>query len=197
MTAKRRITEADVILDLAEYEKVRPEKRRTVLAAKRDRRLSVGPFATFYFESYETIWWQVHEMLRIERGGAMQLPDELAAYNPLIPNGGELVATIMFEIDDPLRRNSVLGNLGGIEETVFLRFAGQVVEGVPEEDVDRTSAEGKASAVQFVHFPFTPEQIDAFRKPDTEVIVGFKHPQYGHMAVMPEATRAALAGDFD
>ena len=84
-----------------------------------------------------------------------------------------------------------------VEETVVLRFAGHEITGVPELDVDRTSVEGKASAVQFVHFAFSAEQIAAFRAPGAEVIVGFRHPHYGHMAVMPETTRAALAADFD
>jgi hypothetical protein len=152
---------------------------------KRDRRIEVGPVATFYFESYETMWLQIHEMLYIERGGAAQIDDELRAYNPLIPKGSELVATIM------------LAKLGGVEETVFIRVDGHDVRGVPEADVDRTTAAGKASSVQFVHFPFTAEQIAAFRRQDAEVIVGFSHPEYAHMAVMSEAVREALAADFD
>ena len=88
---------------------------------KKNRRLEVGPFATFYFESYDTMLHQVHEMLFIEKGGAEQLPDELAAYNPLIPQGSELVATVMFEIDDPVRRARVLGMLGGVEHKAFIR----------------------------------------------------------------------------
>jgi hypothetical protein len=196
MPDKRRITEAD-ILSVDEYARIRPEKRREMSARKRKRRIEVGPHVMFYFECYATMWLQVQEMLHIERGGAEQLRDEMAAYNPLIPNGADLVATFMIEIDDPERRKTVLGHLGGIEETAFLRFATETVRGVPEQDQDRTTAEGKASSVQFVHFPFTTGQIAAFRRAGAEVVLGLDHPQYRHMAVLPEAMRAELAGDFD
>ncbi len=136
-------------------------------------------------------------MLFIEKGGEAQIADELSAYNPLVPKGRELVATVMFEIDDPVRRAAFLAKLGGVEETAFLRLAGETIQGVPEADVDRTSAQGKASSVQFIHFPFSDEQAEAFRRPGAEVVVGFGHPQYGHMAVLPEAVRQALAEDFD
>jgi hypothetical protein len=193
---KTEITRHD-IMAMPEYAKVRSAKRKELVAVKRNRRLSVGPFATFFFENYLTMWSQVHEMLYIERGGEEQIADELSAYNPLIPKGRELVATVMFEIDDPIRRKGLLSRLGGVEETMTIQFAGEVVAGVPEADVDRTSASGKASSVQFVHFPFTPGQIDRFRQPGVQVVVGIGHENYGHMAVMPEAVREELAKDFD
>ncbi|MFN0042857.1 MAG: DUF3501 family protein [Alphaproteobacteria bacterium] len=191
----RRIVESDIV-DMASYGLVRAERRRRMTELKRARRLEVGPFATFYFENYETMLHQVQEMLFIEKGGAAQLPDELRAYNPLIPQGRELVATVMFEIDDPLRRARTLGRLGGIEETAFIEIDGSRVAGAPEEDQDRTNAEGKASAVQFIHFPFMPEQIVRFCAAEARVVVGFTHPDYSHMAVMPGAVRLALAADF-
>jgi Protein of unknown function (DUF3501) len=164
---------------------------------KRDRRVEVGPVCSFYFENYETMWNQIHEMLFIEKGGEAQIDDELSAYNPLIPKGRELVATVMFEIDDLKRRGELLAKLGGVEETAFIQIGDIVVAGKPEADLDRTSAAGKASAVQFIHFPFTEDAIQAFRQTGAQVVLGFKHPHYAHMSVMPEATRAALAGDFD
>jgi hypothetical protein len=193
---KREITRADVLL-MPEYLKVRKQMRQRVLEQKRLRRVEVGPVATFYFESYDTMLLQVQEMLYIEKGGEEQIEDELRAYNPLVPKGRELVATVMFEIDDPIRRKNFLVKLGGIEETAFLSFAGETVTGMPEADVDRTTAEGKASSVQFIHFPFADAQVAKFRVPGTQVILGFKHPQYGHMNVIPEPVREALAGDFD
>jgi hypothetical protein len=196
MAPKHEITAADLI-PIAEYAKDRKERRSAISALKRNRRVEVGPFATFYFECYETMWHQIHEMLYIEKGGAEQVPDELSAYNPLVPKGQELVATVMFEIDDPKRRAQVLARLGGVEETATLSFAGETVKGVPEADMDRTTAEGKASSVQFIHFPFTRAQIEKFRRPGTQVVLGFGHANYGHMAVMPEAVRATLAKDFD
>ncbi len=196
MNVKHEITRADVMA-MDDYAKVRRERRTEAVALKRNRRMEVGPVAVFYFENYATMWHQVHEMLHIERGGEAQIADELEAYNPLIPKGRELVATVMFEIDDEARRRTFLARLGGIEETAFLRFGGETIQGAPEADVDRTTADGKASAVQFIHFPFSDAQVEKFRASGAEVIIGFDHPQYSHMAVMPEPVRAALSEDFD
>jgi Protein of unknown function (DUF3501) len=195
MSHRHELTAAD-ILPWAEYAKDRPEHRRRITAIKRHRRIEVGPYVTFYFESFDTMWLQVQEMLHIEKGGAAQLVDELAAYNPLIPKGRELVATFMIEIDDPLRRARVLAQLGGVEETAFIEVAGERIVAQPEADQDRTSAEGKASSVQFVHFTFTDAQAKAFSEPDARVIIGLSHPSYNHMAVMSEATRLSLAEDL-
>jgi hypothetical protein len=193
---KRRLTRED-ILPPADYAAVRKDKRKRITEIKRRRRVEVGPFATFYFENYETMRHQVQEMLHIEQGGEAQIEEEFAAYNPLIPQGEELVATVMFEIDDPARRASVLSRLGGIEDHVFLDIAGQRVRGEPDPTRENTSPEGKASSVQFLRFPFTKNQIARFKTPGTQVIAGFDHPSYGHMAILPEPVRAALAEDFD
>lgn len=193
---KKEITPADILPPL-EYAKRRDSMRKEIVRRKKNRRLEVGPFATFHFECYETMLQQVQEMLHIEKGGAAQIADELHAYNPLIPKGAELVATVMFEIDDPVRRANVLARLGGVEETMFIRVGDDKVVGRPEEDQDRTNADGKASSVQFVHFSFSPDQIARFRAGGQMIVVGMEHPNYGHMAVMPETMRAELAGDFD
>ncbi|NNG03190.1 MAG: DUF3501 family protein [Inquilinus sp.] len=196
MSAQRLITRDD-IMPMERYAEIRADKRHEMRAVKDNRRVSVGPDATFYFESFQTMWHQVHEMLFIERGGEEQIEDELSAYNPLIPQGRELVATMMFEIDDPERRARVLGKLGGVEETMFVEIDGETVMSVAEADVDRTSAAGKASSVQFVHFPLTDAQAAKFKTPGVRVVIGMKHPEYAHMAVLPEAVRAALAADLD
>jgi hypothetical protein len=188
--------EPSAIVPLAEYSAQRAERRKRITEIKKNRRLEVGPFATFYFESYDTMLHQVHEMLFIEKGGAAQLPDELAAYNPLIPQGSELVATVMFEIDDPLRRARVLAILGGVEDAAFIRLGADTIRGVAEADQERSREDGKASSVQFIRFPFTAAQITAFRSGAGDVIVGFDHANYGHMAVMPNPVRQALAQDF-
>ncbi len=193
--AKRVLTEADII-PAAEYAKTRAEWRRKMTAKKRNRRVAVGPYVTFYFECYDTMWLQVQEMVYIEKGGAEQVPGELEAYNPLITNGSELTATFMIEIDDPVRRKRVLDTMGGIEETAFIRVGGETMAGQPEADQDRTSAAGKASSVQFVHFAFSVDQIAAFSSPNAEVVLGFSHLNYGHMAIMTEAVRAELTTDF-
>ena len=194
--APRQLTPAD-ILPVEQYEQVRPRRRREIAELKKRRRLEVGPFATFYFENFETMRQQVQEMLYIEKGGDAQLADELEAYNPLVPHGGELVATVMFEIDDPMRRARILAQLGGIENRAFIEVYGGRIRGEPDPTRENTSPEGKASSVQFLRFPFTPEQISAFRTPGARILVGFDHPNYGHIASMPEAVRSALAEDFD
>jgi hypothetical protein len=197
MTArKKEITPAD-ILPPAEYAKRRAAMRAEIVAKKKNRRLEVGPCASFYFECYETMLQQVQEMLHIEKGGEAQIADELSAYNPLIPKGNELVATVMFEIDDPVRRARVLARLGGIENAMFIKLGEDKIMGVAEADQDRTNAEGKASSVQFVHFPFSRAQIERFRKAGETIIVGMEHENYAHMAVMPDSVRQELARDFD
>jgi Protein of unknown function (DUF3501) len=192
---KRMITRADIV-PMAEYGRERAALRQNLVAIKRRRRVEVGPVATFYFESYQTMWHQVHEMLFIEKGGDAQIEDELRAYNPLIPQGDELIATVMFEIDDPVRRAATLLKLGGIEHRMFVTIGGETVRAVPEGDVERTKSDGKTSSVHFVHFRFTPAQIAKFREAGMQVVLGFDHPEYGHMAALPDSTRAALAEDF-
>ena len=196
MSAPHAITRDDFI-DLEEYGRTRKDRRSALVARKKKRRVELGPYATAYFECYATMWHQIHEMLFIERGGEAQIDDELAAYNPLIPNGRELVATVMFEIDDEVRRKMVLSKLGGVEETAFVKFADETIMGVPEADVDRTNADGKASSVQFIHFPFTDAQVAAFRMSGGEVTLGFTHSDYAHMTILTGDVRGELAGDFD
>ena len=198
MTSPRRaLTRAD-IMDMADYAKVRAAKRAAIAALKRHRRLAVGPFATFHFECYETMWMQVHEMLHIERGGEEQIAGELEAYNPLIPRGDALIATLMLEIDDPTRRERELYRLAGIEDTIRLEVGGTAVAAQPiEDEVARTSEDGKTSSIHFIRFPFPPAVAARFRTPGARVQLGIDHPAYGHLAIMPEETRAALAEDLD
>jgi Protein of unknown function (DUF3501) len=156
----------------------------------------VGPDVTFYFENFETMLHQVHEMLVVEKGGEAQIEDELRAYNPLMPTGRELVATMMIEIDDPRRRDRVLRELGGIENAVALTVDGETIAAVPERDVERTTKDGKTSSVHFLKFPFTDAQVAAFRADGARVVLALSHPKYGRMAAVPESVRASLAQDF-
>ena len=193
---KREILKEDIMpLDI--YTKKRKELRKNIVEFKKDRRISLGPYATFYFESYETMLAQVQEMLYIEKGGDDQLKDELTAYNPLIPNGKELVATLMFEIDNPVSRATFLGKVGGIEEKVFMKIDGEIVKAIPEEDVDRTSAEGKASSVQFIHFKFNETQIEKFKSGSLQVELGIDHDEYSHTTKLTETTLKSLSIDFN
>ena len=196
MSAKREITRAD-ILPMEEYARARAEYRREIALAKKSRRMEVGPHVTFYFESFDTMWHQIHEMLHTEKGGEEQILSEIEAYNPLIPKGNELVATVMFEIEDAALRERVLGGLGGVEEAMSIEIDGHSAAGIAELDVDRTSAAGKASSVQFIHFPLDRDQIARFKSDHARVVVGIDHPGYAHMAVMPDDVRRALCADFD
>ena len=192
---KREIQKEDIIpLDV--YTEKRRELRKSIVDYKKNRRVALGPYATFYFESYETMLAQVQEMLYIEKGGDEQLQDELSAYNPLIPNGKELTATLMFEIDNPISRAAFLGKVGGIEETVFMKIDGEKIKADPEEDVDRTSAEGKASSVQFIHFNFTDDQIEKFQSNSAEIELGIDHKEYSHSTKLSKENIASLSTDF-
>ncbi|WP_293898118.1 DUF3501 family protein [Phenylobacterium sp.] len=191
----RKIAPEDLIPD-TEFAKVRKTWRAELLPVKRLRRIELGPSCTFYFESYDTMLFQVQEMLLIEKGGAAQVPDELAAYNPLIPNGSELVATIMFEIDDPVRREAVLNRLGGVEDCFFVQIGADKVMGVPEGDIERTREDGKTSSVHFLRFPLEARHIAVFRDPGTGIMIGCSHERYSHLAGLSPASRAELARDF-
>ena len=194
--AQRKITPED-LLPVAEYDARRKALKQNLIPIKRRRRVEVGPFATFYFENYATMWLQVQEMLRIEKGGPEQIPGELDAYNPLIPQGDELIATMMLEIEDANRRNAALLTLGGIEETVFMEIGGDTIHATPTEYDERTTPDGKTSSVHWLRFKLTPGQIARFRDGSEKVVLGISHKNYGHMAVLGSDARAALAKDFD
>ena len=197
MPKEKREIKKDDVMPLDIYTKQRKELRKNIVEFKKNRRISLGPYATFYFESYETMLAQVQEMLYIEKGGDEQLKDELTAYNPLIPNGKELIATLMFEIDNPISRAAFLGKVGGIEQNVFMKVDGEIVKAIPEEDVDRTSAEGKASSVQFIHFKFNDKQIGKFKSGLLNVEIGIDHKEYSHTTKLTDITLKSLSGDFN
>ena len=196
MPKNKREIEKDDIMPLDVYTKKRKELRKGIVEYKKNRIVPLGPYATFYFESYETMLAQVQEMLYIEKGGDDQLKDELTAYNPLVPNGKELTATLMFEIDNPVSRAAFLGKVGGIEEKVYMKIDGDLIKAVPEEDVDRTSSEGKASSVQFIHFKFNDEQIKKFRSDSSNIEIGIDHNEYSHSTKLNAETVKSLILDF-
>lgn len=188
---------AEDILPVDAFEARRKEFQAELRQHKAHRRVDVGPFCSVYFESYFTMWWQVQEMLRVERGGDEQLADELAAYRPLVPGGRNLTATMMIEIEDPVRRDRELSTLGGIEETVSLVIGGETVQGQADDDVDRTSADGKASSVHFFSFPLSDAQAAAFKSGDAEIQLRIGHKNYNHIAVLSADQVSSLAGDLD
>ena len=197
MPKEKKLIQKEDIMPLEVYTKQRKELRKSIVEFKKDRRVPLGPYATFYFESYETMLAQVQEMLYIEKGGDEQLKDELSAYNPLVPNGKELTATLMFEIDNPVSRAAFLGKVGGIEEKVYMKVDGDLIKAIPEKDVDRTSAEGKASSVQFIHFKFDEEQIKKFKSNSSIIEVGIEHNEYSHSTKLNDSTVKSLSADFN
>ena len=196
MTKENRIVEKKDLITFVEYAEKRKELRKKLLEYKKNRRVAIGPYATFYFESFETMIGQIQEMLYIEKGGNEQLKDELNAYNPLVPKGKELVATLMFEIDDAILRSDFLSKVGGIEKKISMQIHGEKIKAIPETDIDRTSAEGKASSVQFVHFNFSDEQIKKFKLPDIQVSITIDHSLYSHETKISKDTKNALIEDF-
>ena len=197
MPKEKKLIQKEDIMPLDVYTIQRKDLRKKIVDFKKNRRIPLGPYATFYFESYETMLAQVQEMLYIEKGGDEQLKDELTAYNPLVPNGKELTATLMFEIDNPVSRAAFLGKVGGIEEKVYMKVSGDLIKAVPEEDVDRTSAEGKASSVQFIHFKFNDDQINKFKSDSSEIELGIDHNEYSHSTKLTKATVNSLISDFN
>jgi hypothetical protein len=195
MATPYEITPQD-IMPMEAYVAQRSELRKRIVALKKPRRIDVGPYATFYFENYETMLQQIQEMLYIEKGGEEQIADELAAYNPMIPQGKELTVTLMFEIDDPARRGSILRRLTDVELTAYIEVAGEKVFAVPEQEVERTASDGKTSSVHFLHFPFPDHLIEAFRSDEGQVILGIGHENYAHMTILSADTRASLGADF-
>jgi len=192
---QRKITPADIIA-YEKYAADRAQFRKNLIPIKKNRRVEIGPFATFYFENYDTMWLQVHEMLHIEKGGHSQIQGELDAYNPLIPQGSELIATLMLEIEDVKRRERELYRLAGIEESTYIELDQERIPGLPTEYDERTTPDGKTSSVHWVRFSFIPTQIEKFKNPAVDAVLGIAHPAYGHMAVIMPEIRAELAKDF-
>jgi hypothetical protein len=196
MSKEKRQIEKEDLIPADIYAEKRKKIRKDLVQFKKYRRIALGPYATFYFESFETMKAQIQEMLYIEKGGDEQLKDELAAYNPLVPNGKELTATLMFEIDNPISRGAFLGKVGGIEEKIFMKIDNEEVKAVPETDVDRTSSEGKASSVQFIHFKMNDNQITKFKSCSLNIELGINHKEYSHITKLTEDSIKSLSADF-
>lgn len=190
---QRTITAQD-ILPLDQYELIRKDKKQEAIERKKLTRLNVGPHALVLFENWDSMWLQIQEMLRIEKGGEEQLADELTAYDPMVPKGSELTATVLFEVEDPARRDAFLRTIGGVENHIAIQVGPHLVRARPEGDTERTrESDNKASAVHFFHFDFTPEAIEAWKSADTSAMLVIDHPNYGHAAVIGPETRAFLA----
>lgn len=185
---------ADDIMPLDQYELIRADKKQEALLRKQLTRISVGPHATGIFESWDSMWLQIQEMLRIEKGGAAQMIDEIAAYSPMVPKGSELTMTLFFEVPDPIRRDIFLRSIGGVEDHIAVHVGLHIIRARPEGDLERTRAsDGKTSAVHFLHFDFTAAAVAAWRDEQQPAMLVIDHPQYGHAAVIGREARAFLA----
>tara|TARA_R110002049_G_scaffold118032_8_gene271935 strand:+ start:5814 stop:6398 length:585 start_codon:yes stop_codon:yes gene_type:complete len=187
----------DDLMSLEAYSQARDEFKAQVMAHKRNRRLALGTNATLYFEDRMTMLYQVQEMLRIERiFEAEGIADELAAYNPLIPDGSNWKATFMVEFPDIEERRAMLRQLIGIEDAVFLQVQGhEKIRPIADEDLERSDGD-KTSAVHFLRFELTDEMIAAL-KSGAKLDAGIDHPNY-QVTVSPvaEPIRLALLGDL-
>ena len=184
------------LLTLEAYAKERPAFRARAVAHKRARTVHIGDHVTLLFEDELTIRYQVQEMLRIEKTfEEAGIQEELDAYNPLVPDGSNLKATMLIEYEDENARREALARLKGIEDRVFLRVDDlEKVLAIADEDLERESA-GKTSSVHFLRFELTPPMIAAFRQ-GANVAMGVDHPHYRAEVTLPDAARKALAADF-
>lgn len=188
------ITKEDLVSN-EDFDSLRNKRRHEMITLKKNRRLGIGPDITFYFENKETLIWQIQEMLFIEKGGDEQIQDELDAYNPLIPNGDEWVATMMIEIDDFKRRRLTLAQLGHIENQIFLSWDGGDVHAIPTDDMERTNESGKASAVHFLHFNFSKEQKKKIQD-TSSVTLNIRHPRYHFASEITGEVLTSLKNDL-
>jgi len=194
MPRNDRTITAEDIMPVEQYELIRKDKKSEAIERKKLSRLSVGPNAVILFENWDSMWLQIQEMLRIEKGGEEQLADELAAYDPMVPKGTELTATVLFEVADTVKRDAFLRTIGGVENHISIRVGDHVIPARAEGDVERTrESDGKASAVHFFHFDFTPEAIAAWKSGEGQAMVVIDHPAYGHAALVGKETREFLA----
>jgi len=185
------------LYSLEEYAKIRGDFRAKVMAHKKNRKVHVGANATLYFEDRLTMQYQVQEMLRIERiFEAEGIAEELAAYNPLVPDGSNWKATFMVEYPDVEERRQALEKLIGIEDKVWVQVERQEkVFAIADEDLEREDGT-KTSAVHFLRFELTPEMV-ASMKAGEGLSVGIDHPNYRLAVTADDATRGALARDLD
>ena len=193
--SNRKIKIEDIISN-EEYGKIRNFKRKEMIIFKKYRRLDIGPVVSLYFESRNTMIYQIQEMAYVEKISRNELNTEINSYNPLVPNGKELTVTMMIEIDDPMRRKNFLSRLGGVEEKVKIIIGDKKIIAKAEKDIDRTTAEGKASAVHFLHFKFTDDLIAAFKDKDNIVQIGIDHDDYGHLSIVSDKVREELVKEF-
>jgi hypothetical protein len=190
----RKLTVDDVV-DLRAYERTRDDRRRQIIETKKRRRVQLGEIMSLVFENTDTMLWQVQEMARVERMlRDEQIAHEVETYNQLIPDDGELSATLFLELDTEAKLREWLPKLVGIHDAVAIVLAdGSEARGVAD-DVERLTRDDTTPAVHFLRFSFTPEQVAAFRTGPVRVRVD--HPAYRVEALLDDEHHRELVGDF-
>ena len=180
-----------------EYQKIRKQVYNHRGKVSSSRRITLGPYASITFQNYDIIWSQIQEMLFIEKGGKEQIKDEISAYNPLLPNGSNLVCVLMFQIENKQKRMQVLYELGWVEKTFWIQFEDEKImaRGI-DDDQERTTKDGKTSAVHFLSFDFNSLQAEKFKKSE-RVSFGSDFPNYSFSSTIPSSTLLLLKEDLD
>ena len=191
------LTHAD-LHSLEEYSKIRDDFKRHAVNHRKHRQVTVGDHMTLHFEDRVTVKYQIQEMLLIEKTFLTEgIQDELDAYNPLVPTGSNLKATLTIEYGDPAIRAEKLKELHRVEDRIFVQVYGHdPVFAIADEDMDRSNDE-KTAAVHFLRFALTEALIRVLRKSDVDVFVGVDHPKYNEVTKVNTLTKEMLVKDFD
>ena len=183
------------ILNIAEYEKQRPEYRKRIIEAKKNRRITVGSFMTFVFENCATVLFQIQEMVRTERlVHDKHIQHEIDTYSRLLPTHNELSATLLIDITEAEKIRPTLDSLIGLpEKSVYLVIGGKEIEATFDEE---QSEEGRISAVQYIRWKLSEEDVAHFRSGDSETGILIRHPNYHHFTRLTYENREAIARDL-
>ena len=190
----RKITINDII-PIEEYSKTRNKRRSEINLVKKNRRIYVGPFITFYFENFHTMLYQIQEMLFIEKGDSNQAHEEIEAYNSLVPLDNELIATVMIEIDNEIKRHEELRKLAGIENSISISSNGEIFLSEPLSDENRTKSDGKTSAVHFIKFKTNEDFFKNLEDKSKDIMLSINHPEYSHSSNITYESRLSLIKD--
>ncbi len=187
----RKITINDII-SIEEYSKHRNKRRQEINSIKKDRRIYVGPFVTFYFENFHTMLYQIQEMLFIEKGDKNQAYEEIESYNSLVPIDNELIATVMIEIDNEIKRHVELRKLAGIENSISISSNGESFFSEPLSDENRTKSDGKTSAVHFIKFKTNENFFKDLEDKSKDIMLSINHSEYSHSSKITYESRLSL-----
>ncbi len=182
------------ILNIAEYEKIRPEFRKKIMAIKDKRRIHVGPFITYLFENYDTMWYQVEEMMRAERiVNDDDIMQEINAYNELIPDENQLSASMLIEIDDKPKRTEMLRKIIDLPEHTFIEINGKKI---PAQFDPRQGSPEQLSSVQYIKFNLSEDDVNEFNNNDSNIRLVFDHPAYTHAHELTVEEKSVLYEDL-